>query len=164
MEKDKYPITPAIRLLRDKGVTFAAHFYAYEEQGGTHRAAAELGVAEHFVIKTLLMETDARTPLIVLMHGDCEVSTKTLARTLKVKSVTACAAQAAQKLTGYMVGGISPFGTRTRLPVYAEQTIFSLPEIYINGGQRGFLISLEPDALRALLPIEEVSVAITASS
>ncbi len=160
MEKDKYPVTPAVRLLRENKIAFAPHLYAYEEHGGTARAAAELNVPEHTVIKTLVMETDTRTPLIVLMHGDCEVSAKELARALKVKSVAPCAAATAQRLTGYLTGGISPFGTRTRLHVYVEQTIFELPHIYINGGKRGFLISIEPDTLRALLSIEEVSIAI----
>ncbi len=164
MEKDKYPMTPAVRSLREKGVAFVAHLYAYEERGGTHRAAAGLNVAEHAVVKTLVMETDTRAPLIVLMHGDCEVSTKALARTLKVKGVAPCTTATAQKLTGYVVGGISPFGTRTRLPVYVEHTIFQLPEIYINGGQRGFLISIAPADLRFLLPIEEVNVALHAST
>lgn len=162
MEKDKYPVTPAVRLLRENKIEFAPHLYAYEEYGGTARAAAELNVPEHHVIKTLLMETDTHAPLIVLMHGDCEVSGKELARTLKVKSVASCTAATAQRLTGYMIGGISPFGTRTRLPVYVEQTIFALPSIYINGGKRGFLISIAPEALRALLPVEEMNVAINA--
>ncbi len=163
VEKDKYPITAAVRMLREKRIAFTPHLYAYEDHGGTTRAAVELNVSEHNVIKTLLMETDARAPLIVLMHGDCEVSTKELARALKVKSVVACAAATAQRLTGYIVGGISPFGTRTRLPVYVERTIFELPVIYINGGKRGFLISIEPNALRTLLLLEEVHVAIKAS-
>ncbi len=162
MEKDKYPITAAVRLLREKNIAFAPHLYRYEDNGGTAHAAAELNVAQHAVIKTLVMETDAQTPLIVLMHGDCEVSTKELARALKVKSVVACAAATAQRLTGYIVGGISPFGTRTRLPFYVEKTIFELPAIYINGGKRGFLISIEPNALRTLFPLEEVNVALKA--
>jgi Cys-tRNA(Pro) deacylase len=106
------------------------------------------------------METDARKPLLVLMHGDREVSTKQLARTLGVKSVQPCEPATAQKHTGYLVGGTSPFGTRTRLPVYVERTIFELPRTYINGGKRGFLVEIEPRVLRELLPVEEVSVAI----
>jgi len=160
VEKDKYPVTAAVRLLREKKIAFTPHLYAYEDHGGTTRAAVELNISERAVIKTLVMETDARAPLIVLMHGDCEVSTKELARALKVKSLLPCAAATAQRLTGYMVGGISPFGTRTRLPVYVEQTIFELPSIYINGGKRGFLISIEPNALRTILPLEEVTVAL----
>ncbi len=164
IEKDKYPATPAVRLLREKNIAFAPHLYRYEEHGGTAHAAAELNVAEHTVIKTLVMETDARAPLIVLMHGDCEVSTKELARVHKAKSVLPCAAATAQRLTGYVVGGMSPFGTRTHfLPVYVEHTIFDLFSVYINGGKRGFLISIEPNDLRALLTLKEVQVAIKAS-
>ena len=160
MGKTDYPITPAIRLLREQKIDFEPCLYDFEEHGGTRHSSAALGVAEHAVIKTLVMETEAQRPLIVLMHGDCEVSTRQLARTLKVKSVTPCDTGKAQKLTGYMVGGISPFGTRTRLPVYAERTIFSLPSIFINGGKRGFLVRLEPFALRVALDLTEVDVAI----
>ncbi len=163
IEKDKYPVTAAVRLLREKKIAFTPHLYAYKDHGGTTRAALELNVSEHNIIKTLLMETDARAPLIVLMHGDCEVSAKELARALKVKSLLPCAAATAQRLTGYVVGGISPFGTRTPLPVYVERTIFELPVIYINGGKRGFLISIGPNHLRALLPVEEVHIALKAA-
>ena len=155
-----YPVTPAVRLLREKRVEFAPHLYDYEERGGTRHSAEALGVDEHAVVKTLVMETDARKPLVVLMHGDREVSTKQLARTLGVKSVQPCEPATAQKHTGYLVGGTSPFGTRARLPVYVERTIFELPKIYINGGKRGFLVEIEPRVLRELLPVEEVSVAI----
>jgi Cys-tRNA(Pro) deacylase len=156
----EYPVTPAVRVLREKRVAFAPHLYEYEERGGTRRSAAELGVEEHAVVKTLVMETEARQALIVLMHGDREVSTKQLARHLGVKSVQPCAPETAHKHTGYVVGGTSPFGTRARLPVYVERTIFELPEIYINGGKRGFLVSIEPRVLRDVLPVEEVEVAI----
>jgi Cys-tRNA(Pro) deacylase len=156
----EYPVTPAVRALREKKVAFEPHLYEYEEHGGTRRSAAELGVDEHSVVKTLVMETEARKPLVVLMHGDREVSTKQLARRLGVKSVRPCDPATAQKHTGYMVGGTSPFGTRTRLPVYAESTIFGLPRIYINGGKRGFLVSIDPAALRELLGVEEVEVGI----
>lgn len=162
MEKTVYPVTPAVRLLREREIDFAPHLYAWEEKGGTTRAAAELGVEEHAVVKTLVMETDARTPLVVLMHGDREVSTKQLARALETKTVAPCPVETAQKLTGYMVGGISPFGTRTRMPVCVEATIFALPRIYLNGGKRGFLISLNPKDLRLALPVREVRVAISA--
>ncbi len=155
-----YPVTPAVRVLREKKIAFEPHLYVYEEHGGTRRSAEELGVDEHAVVKTLVMETDARQPLIMLMHGDREVSTKQLARHIGVKSVAPCAPETAQKHTGYMVGGTSPFGTRARLPVYVERTIFDLPKIYINGGKRGFLVSLTPQALRDALPLEEVAVAI----
>ena len=156
----EYPVTPAVRALREKSVDFEPHLYEYEEHGGTRRSAQELGVDEHLVVKTLVMETEARKPLIVLMHGDREVSTKQLARHLGVKSVRPCDPQAAQKHTGYLVGGTSPFGTRSRLPVYAERTIFSLPRILINGGKRGFLVSIDPKALRDVLAVEEVEVGI----
>src|ERR687884_1008018 len=155
-----YPVTPAVRELREKKVDFEPHLYDYVEHGGTRHSAEALGVDEHAVVKTLVMETDARKPLIVLMHGDREVSTKQLARTLGVKGVQPCAPATAQKHTGYLVGGTSPFGTRTKLPVYVERTIFELPRIYINGGKRGFLVEIEPRVLRELLPVEEVSVAI----
>ena len=155
-----YPVTPAIRLLREKKISFEPRLYDYEERGGTRRSAAELGVDEHAVIKTLVMETDARRPLMVLMHGDCEVSTKSLARHLGVKTVLPCAPATARKHTGYLVGGISPFGTRAKLSVYVERTIFDLPKIYINGGKRGFLVEIAPRSLREALPIEEVEVAI----
>jgi len=155
-----YPVTPAVRVLREKKVAFEPHLYEYEERGGTRRSAAELGVEEHAVVKTLVMETEARKALIVLMHGDREVSTKQLARRLGTKSVQPCAPETAQRHTGYVVGGTSPFGTRARLPVYVERTIFELPKIYINGGKRGFLVSIEPRVLRDVLPVEEVEVAI----
>lgn len=155
-----YPVTPAVRVLREQKVSFVPRLYDYEERGGTRRSAEELGVDEHAVVKTLVMETEARKPLVVLMHGDREVSTKQLARALGVKTVSPCDPQAAQKHTGYLVGGTSPFGTRVRLPVYVERTIFQLPKIYINGGKRGFLVEIEPKDLRILSPLEEVEVAI----
>jgi Cys-tRNA(Pro) deacylase len=153
-------VTPAVRLLRERKVEFEPHLYDYEERGGTRRSAEELGVDEHAVVKTLVMETEARKPLVVLMHGDREVSTKRLARALGVKAVNPCEPRAAERHTGYLVGGTSPFGTRARLPVYVESTIFQLPKIYINGGKRGFLVSLAPRVLRELLAVEEVEVAI----
>jgi len=155
-----YPVTPAVRLLREKKVEFEPHLYNYEERGGTRHSADALGVDEHAVVKTLVMETEGRKPLVVLMHGDREVSTKNLARAIGAKSVQPCDPQTAQRHTGYMVGGTSPMGTRAKLPVYVERTIFALPEIYINGGKRGFLVSINPQDLRALLPVEEVEVAI----
>lgn len=160
----KYPMTPAIRMLRDAGVEFEPHLYDYVERGGTKHSAAALGVPEHAVVKTLVMETDERRPFVVLMHGDCEVSTKQLARQLGVKSVQPCDPSKAQKQTGYMVGGTSPFGTRSLLPVYVERTIFELSRIYINGGKRGFLVSIDPQALRRLLPFEEVEAALLKSA
>ena len=160
MSKGDYPVTPAVRMLRDQKVSFAPHLYDYQEHGGTARSAAELGVDEHAVVKTLVMETDTREPLIILMHGDHEVSTKELARAIGAKTVAPCKPDVAQKHTGYMVGGTSPFGTRKSMPVYAERTIFALPTIYINGGKRGFLVSLDPQALKRLLPVTEVAVAL----
>ena|ERR1051325_10446495 len=161
MEKTGYPVTSAVRALREKKIPFEPHLYDYKERGGTAHSAAELGVPEHTVIKTLVMVTESREPLIVLMHGDCEVSTKELARAIGVKTVTPCDPATAQKHTGYMVGGTSPFGTRKAMPVYAERTIFDLPKIFINGGKRGFLVSISPNDLRTALPIKEVAAAIT---
>ena len=155
-----YPVTPAVRLLREKKVEFEPHLYTYEEHGGTRHSAASLRVNEHAVVKTLVMETDARRPLIILMHGDREVSTKQLARAIGARSVQPCNPETAQKHTGYLVGGTSPLGTRARLPIYVERTIFELPKIYINGGKRGFLVSIDPQVLRTLLPVEEVEAAI----
>ena len=159
-----YPVTPAVRLLREKKVEFEPHLYDYVEHGGTQHSAEALGVDEHAVVKTLVMETDAHKPLIVLMHGDREVSTKNLARRLGVKSVHPCDFARAQKHTGYLVGGTSPFGTRAQLHVYAERTIFELPKIYINGGKRGFLVSIDPKVLKEVLHAEEVEVAIEKSA
>jgi Cys-tRNA(Pro) deacylase len=153
-----YPVTPAIRLLREKHIPFVPHLYPYQEHGGTHHAAAMLTVPEHAVIKTLVMMTDEHQCLLVLMHGDCNVSTKKLARTLSVKQVTPCSEEDAHKYTGYLVGGISPFGTRTRLPVYAQTTIFSLERIYINGGKHGFLVAITPSTLHTALSLQEVDV------
>jgi Cys-tRNA(Pro) deacylase len=155
-----YPVTPAVRLLREKKVEFEPHLYDYVERGGTSHSAEALGVDEHAVVKTLVMEADAHSPLIVLMHGDREVSTRQLARHLGVKSVHPCDFAEAQKHTGYLVGGTSPFGTRTKLHVYAERTIFDLPVIYINGGKRGFLVSIDPRVLKEVLHAEEVEVAV----
>lgn len=155
-----YPVTQAVRALRGCGVAFTPRLYDYEERGGTRRSSQALGVPEHQVVKTLVMETDAGQPLIVLMHGDCEVSTKQLARILAVKRVTPCTPDRAHKLTGYLVGGTSPFGTKTPLPVYVERSILALDRIYVNGGRRGFLVELVPaDLARVLqnLTLVEVS-------
>lgn len=160
MIETKPPMTLAIRELREKGVVFTVHSYAYEEHGGTAVAARELGVDEHRMIKTLVFETDAREPLIVLMHGDKEVSAKNLARVLGVKAVHPCAPDAANRHTGYMVGGISPFGTRKRLKVYVERTIADLPVIYINAGKRGLLAELSPAVLKDVLGAIPVEVAV----
>jgi Cys-tRNA(Pro) deacylase len=154
LTKEKLPITPAIRFLREYQVDFIERPYKYEEHGGTETAAKALGIDEHLAIKTLVMEDEQKSPFIILMHGDKEVSTKTLARTMGVKSVTPCTPEAAFKHTGYMVGGISPFGTKKALPVYVEETILSLPRIFINAGRRGFLAEISPaDLVRVLKPI-----------
>lgn len=145
--------TPAIHFLRQHGVAFSEHTYRYEERGGTAVSSRELGVDEHVVIKTLVMEDERKEPLVVLMHGDREVSTRNLARQIGRKSVSPCAPDVAQKHTGYLVGGTSPFGTRKAMPVFLERTIAGLDRIYVNGGRRGFLIALAPaDLMRALSP------------
>lgn len=155
-----YPITPAIRILRENKISFTPHVYDYVEKGGTKHSAEVLGVDEHAVIKTLIFETNEKKPLIVLQHGDWQVSTKNLARVLIVKTIAPVAPEKAQKLTGYHVGGTSPFGVKTKMPVYAEKTIFDLDKIYINGGKRGFLIAVSPEALREILRVEEVEIGI----
>lgn len=153
MIKDKTPVTAAIRHLRELGVNYVPHLYKYEERGGTAVSARELGVDEHLVIKTLVMEDERHNPLVVLSHGDQEVSTKELARLLGVKTVTPCSPEQAGKHTGYLVGGTSPFGLRKTLPIYLEETILTLAKLYINGGKRGFLVEITPDELiRALHP------------
>jgi Cys-tRNA(Pro) deacylase len=149
----RLPVTAAVRVLREHGVAFTHHPYEYEERGGTAVSARELGVDEHAVVKTLVMQDDAARPLIVLMHGDREVSAKNLARVLGVKSIEPCAPAVADRHSGYQVGGTSPFGTRKRMPVYMERSITALPKIYINGGRRGYLVGLAPaDAVRVLAP------------
>ena len=151
--------TPAIHALRRHGIVFSEHPYRYEEHGGTRGSARELGIDEHAVVKTLVMEDDRKAPLLVLMHGDREVSTQQLARQLGRKSVAPCAPATAEKHTGYLVGGTSPFGTRKPLPVFVERTILDLDRIYINGGRRGFLVSLRPDDLVRALEATPVDVA-----
>lgn len=155
-----YPITPAIRFLRAKKVEFEPFVFDYVEKGGTRHSAVVLGVDEHTVVKTLIFETNEKKPLVVLMHGDRQVSTKNLARHLNVKTVAPAAPEKASKLTGYLVGGTSPFGVKTKMPIYAEKTIFDLSRIYINGGKRGFLVAIAPQVLKDVLAIEEVEVGI----
>ncbi len=155
-----YPVTPAIRVLRQREIEFEPRVFEYIERGGTKHSAAVLRVDEHAIIKTLVFETNERKPFIVLMHGDLHVSAKELARVLNLKSVAPVAPEKANKLTGYLIGGTSPFGTKTKMSVYVERTIFDLPRIYINGGKRGFLIAVEPRVLREVLPIEVVEVGI----
>jgi Cys-tRNA(Pro) deacylase len=158
MAKDKTPVTPAVRALRAAGISFTDHPYTYEDKGGTAVSSRELGVDEHCVIKTLVMEDDRKQPLIVLMHGDLQVSTKELARLIGARSVEPCKPETAQKHTGYLTGGTSPFGTKKQLPVYVEETILELPNIYINGGKRGFLVGLVPSDLTMLLQPTPVRV------
>ena len=153
MAKPDYPVTAAVRVLRERGVDFSHHPYAYEERGGTAVSARELGVPEHAVIKTLVMEDEAKRPLVALMHGDREVSTKALARAIGVKTIAPCAPADADRHSGYQVGGTSPFGTRKAMPVYAQRTIVDLPRVYINGGKRGYLVGMAPaDLVRVLAP------------
>lgn len=159
MAKDKFPMTTAIRHLKQLKIGYTPHLYDYEEKGGTRASSRQLGVDEHCVIKTLVMENELHQPLIILMHGDCEVSTKELARLLNVKRISPCTAAQAQKHTGYQVGGTSPFGTLKTLPIYMEQTIMTLPLLYINGGKRGFLVSLAPQDLLDSLQATLVQVA-----
>jgi len=151
MSKDESPVTPAIRVLKAANVRFTEHPFKYVDRGGTATFAKEFNVDEHTVIKTLIMEEDQKKPMIVLMHGDLEVSTKELARALGVKRVQPCLPEVAQKHSGYMVGGTSPFGTRKSMPIYMEETILDLPGIYINGGKRGFLIGIDPKEVKRVL-------------
>jgi len=153
MKSDHAPETPATHFLRQHGIAHSSHLYAYEQHGGTAVSARELNVDEHAVIKTLVMEDENRKPLIVLMHGDCKVSTKELARQSGRKKIEPCKPEVANRHTGYMVGGTSPFGTKKPLPLFIEKTVLDLPLIYINGGRRGFLVGVHPhDLMRALAP------------
>jgi Cys-tRNA(Pro) deacylase len=155
-----FPVTPAIRALREQKVEFEPHVFEYIEKGGTRHSSAMLGVDEHLVIKTLVFETNDQKPFIVLMHGDLQVSSKGLARYLGVKSVAPVSPEKAAKLTGYKVGGISPFGIKAKLPIYAEKTIFDAERIYINGGKRGFLVRISSQALKQFLTINEIEVGV----
>ena len=143
--------TPATRFLRGHGVEYTEHVYDYVDHGGTAESARQLGVAEHEVVKTLVMQTDRGDPFIVLMHGDRNVVTRELARAIGVKSVQPCTPADAQRHSGYMVGGTSPFGTRKPLPVYVEGSVLELPRVLINGGRRGYLVGIEPGVLVTLL-------------
>lgn len=158
--KDHISETPATRLLRTQGVEFSEHPYAYEEHGGTAVSARELGVDEHHVIKTLVMQDDGGKPLIVLMHGDCKVSTKNLARQAGCKSIEPCKPEVANRHSGYLVCGTSPFATRKPMPVYVEETILSLDRIYLNGGRRGYLIGIVPQVVTQLLDARPVQCAL----
>ncbi|MFS8976434.1 aminoacyl-tRNA deacylase [Cupriavidus necator] len=161
MSKNKHVSeTPATQYLRKHGVVFGEHPYEYVEHGGTGESARQLGVPEHDVIKTLVMEDERAQPLVVLMHGDCSVSTKNLARQIGCKSVQPCKPEVAQRHSGYMVGGTSPFGTRKRMPVYVESTVLELERIYLNGGRRGYLVSLDPRLLPGLVDARAVQCAL----
>lgn len=148
--------TPATQFLRRHKVEFTEHVYDYVEHGGTGESSRQLGVSEHEVVKTLVMQDENARPLIVLMHGDRQVSLKELARQIPCKKVEPCKPDVAQRHSGYMVGGTSPFGTRKEMPVYVEQTVLELPRILINGGRRGFLVGIEPAVLTALLAARAV--------
>lgn len=152
--------TPAVHALRRHGLVFSEHEYRYELRGGTTVSARELGVPEHHVVKTLVMEDEAKQPLIILMHGDREVSTKQLARQIGKKTVKPCAPEVAERHTGYQVGGTSPFGTRKPLPIYVERSILALDHVYLNGGRRGFLVQLDPRLAAAALDATPVDVAV----
>ncbi len=154
MSIEEQPATAAARVLHNAGISYTNHFYAYSEGGGTAAAARELNVDEHSIVKTLVLEADGKRPLLVLMHGDMRASTKELARIAGAQVITPCLPGGAAQYTGYPVGGISPFGTRTEMPVFMEETILNLRKVYINGGQQGYLIGLDPyDAVKVLQPI-----------
>jgi len=152
--------TPATQWLRRHGVAFEGHPYDYVEHGGTAESARQLGVDEHAVVKTLVMQDEAARPLVILMHGDRTVSTKNLARVIGCKSVSPCAPEVAQRHTGYQVGGTSPFGLRKPMPVYVERSVLALPRIHINGGRRGFLVSIDPAVLTGPLGARPVECAL----
>jgi Cys-tRNA(Pro) deacylase len=160
MTKERIPSSPAILALKAQSAVFTLHSYKYEEKGGTKISARELGVDEHDVVKTLIMEDENANPLIILMHGDKEVSTKALARSIGTKSIAPCRPEIAQKHTGYKVGGTSPFGTRKTLPVYMEKTILDLQTIFINAGSRGILARMAPAELVRILNPVMVNVSI----
>jgi Cys-tRNA(Pro) deacylase len=146
--------TPATAFLAAQGVAYTEHFFEYVEHGGTSHTSSALGVDEHHVVKTLIMETERGDPLVVLMHGDRKVSTKELARAAGVKRIFPCKPEAAQRHSGYLIGGTSPFGTRKAMPVYLERSVLDLPRIYINGGRRGYLLGMDSvDLQRVLAPV-----------
>jgi len=162
MGKDKVPATQAIRVLREQGVAFETHVYDYVEKGGTAASSSALGVDEHSVVKTLIMENDQREPLVVLMHGDKQVSTRALARTIGARSIQPCKPEVADKHSGYQVGGTSPFGTKRAMPVYLERSVLALERVWVNGGRRGLLVSLTPSELVRVLAPKLVDVAVDA--
>ena len=157
--KEHVSETPATQLLKRKAVVYTQHLYEYVDNGGTAESARQLGVDEHHVVKTLVMEDENAQPLVVLMHGDLQVSTKNLARQIAVKKVQNCKLEVAQRHSGYQVGGTSPFGTKKAMPIYVEATVLELPRVYINGGQRGFLVGIDPKVLVTLLGARPVQCA-----
>ena len=159
-KNDRVSETPATQFLKAHKVVFTEHPYEYLEHGGTEHSAASLGLDEHMVVKTLVMQDQDARPLIVLMHGDCKVSTKNLARQIGAKSVEPCKPEVANRHSGYLVGGTSPFGTRRDMPVYIEESILALPRIAINGGRRGFLVQLDPQVCVRLLDARPVHCAL----
>ena len=159
-KKDHVSETPATQWLREHGVAFTDHPYEYEEHGGTSVSSRELGVDEHAVVKTLIMQDEKAQPLVVLMHGDRKVSTKNLARQIGCKSVEPCKPEVANRHSGFLIGGTSPFGTRKTMPVYVEDSILSLERIYINGGRRGYLVGIAPSVLTAELAAKPVQCAL----
>jgi Cys-tRNA(Pro) deacylase len=160
-QKEHAPETPATAFLRQHGASFSEHLYDYVEHGGTAESSKQLGVPEHGVVKTLVMQDQDAKPLIILMHGDRQVSLKNLARQIGAKRVEPCRPEVAQRHTGYQVGGTSPFGMRKPMPIYVERSILSLPLIYINGGGRGFLVSLAPQVLTEVLQAQPVDCAVS---
>jgi Cys-tRNA(Pro) deacylase len=161
--KDKHVSeTPATQALKQAGVAYTEHLYEYVDHGGTGESARQLGVPEHDVVKTLVMQDDKAQPLIVLMHGDCQVSTKNLAREIGAKAVEPCKPEVAQRHSGYLVGGTSPFGTRKALPVFVEASVLALPRIYINGGRRGYLVGIDPQVLVDVVAARPVHCALAA--
>jgi Cys-tRNA(Pro) deacylase len=154
--------TPATQWLRRAGIGFSEHPYDYVEHGGTAESARQLGVPERAVVKTLVMQDERAQPLVVLMHGDCQVSTKALARAIGVKTVEPCRPDVAQRHSGYLVGGTSPFGLRKAMPVFVEETVLALERVLINGGRRGFLVGIDPAVLVAPLGGRPVRCALAA--
>jgi Cys-tRNA(Pro) deacylase len=159
-KKEHISETPATQFLRKQNIAFSEHPYRYEEHGGTGVSARELGVTEHHVVKTLVMQDEAARPMVVLMHGDRKVSTKNLARQIGCKSVEPCKPEVASRHSGYLVGGTSPFGTRKAMPIYVEQSILALDKIFINGGRRGYLVGIDPKAIETVLPVKPVNCAL----
>ncbi|MGH1359151.1 MAG: aminoacyl-tRNA deacylase [Burkholderiaceae bacterium] len=156
----KHSVTRATQVLKKAGIAFCEHPYSYVDHGGAGESARQLGVGEHVVVKTLVMQDEARRPLLILMHGDCNVSTKNLAREIGCKSVEPCVPADAERHSGYQVGGTSPFGLRKAMPIYVEASVLDLPEIYINGGRRGMLVSISPASLVETLSAKPVNCAL----